>query len=275
MGVLFAGSHTSRSSHGSGRRAGAWPACSARSRNCLRACRRSWRSSGCACSSWRCSWSRTLADYAASYLSVSVEQAAMRDLRRKLFAHLQTLSLSYLPRPRTGDDHLAAHQRRRGAARLARRRHQQPAQGRADVARLPGHGIRGVVAAGAGLDRWCCRRRRWRWSTIGRKMRKRSGRAQERDGRAHERAAGEHRRRAAIVKAFGIERFEEGRFERPTPATSGHSCGCAASPRRSSRCQRVRHHPGRGGHRLDGGARDLRRTTRCRRSGCSSSWPRC
>ena len=36
---------------------------------------------------------RNLADYAAQYLSVSVEQAATRDLRRQLFAKLQQLPI--------------------------------------------------------------------------------------------------------------------------------------------------------------------------------------
>src|SRR5207344_2474498 len=46
---------------------------------------------------------RNVADYAASYLSVSVEQAAMRDLRRSLFGHLQRLPLAYLNARRSGE----------------------------------------------------------------------------------------------------------------------------------------------------------------------------
>jgi subfamily B ATP-binding cassette protein MsbA len=46
---------------------------------------------------------RNLADYAASYLSVSVEQAAMRDLRRALFGHLQSLPLAFLHERRSGE----------------------------------------------------------------------------------------------------------------------------------------------------------------------------
>ncbi len=45
---------------------------------------------------------KNAADYMASYLSVSVEQAAMRDLRRSLFAHLSRLSLDFYHGRRSG-----------------------------------------------------------------------------------------------------------------------------------------------------------------------------
>ena len=45
---------------------------------------------------------KNLADYFASYLSVSVEQAAMRDLRRSLFSHLTHLSLDFYHERRAG-----------------------------------------------------------------------------------------------------------------------------------------------------------------------------
>lgn len=45
---------------------------------------------------------KNAADYVASYLSVSVEQAAMRDLRRALFAHLSRLSLDFYHGRRAG-----------------------------------------------------------------------------------------------------------------------------------------------------------------------------
>ncbi len=45
---------------------------------------------------------KNIAEYSSAYLSVAVEQAAMRDLRRALYAHLQRLSLSYYHGKRTG-----------------------------------------------------------------------------------------------------------------------------------------------------------------------------
>src|SRR5215831_1061886 len=155
---------------------------------------------------------RNLADYAASYLSVSVEQAAMRDLRRRLFAHLQTLPLAYLHARRSGEI----------MSRLTN-----------DV-----EALRGSLAAGIsnllkdGLTLLGCLvwvfAASWRLAlfsflivppaawvlvTIGRKMRKRSGQAQERmaglTGILQENIAG-----GRIVRAFGAEAFEEERFER-------------------------------------------------------------
>src|SRR5262249_60990365 len=46
---------------------------------------------------------RTLADSAGSYLRAPVGQAAMRDLRRRLFAHLQSLPLAYFHARRSGE----------------------------------------------------------------------------------------------------------------------------------------------------------------------------
>jgi subfamily B ATP-binding cassette protein MsbA len=155
---------------------------------------------------------RNVADYVASYLSVSVEQAAMRDLRRRLFAHLQSLPLSWL-------------HERRGGEILSRLTNDVEA-------------LRGSLAAGIsnllkdGLTLLGCVvwvfAASWRlalfalivlppsaWAlvTIGRKMRKRSGRAQERmaelTGAVQENITG-----GRIVRAFGAERFEERRFER-------------------------------------------------------------
>jgi len=155
---------------------------------------------------------RNVADYIASYLSVSVEQAAMRDLRRRLFAHLQSLPLSWL-------------HERRGGEILSRLTNDVEA-------------LRGSLAAGIsnllkdGLTLLGCVvwvfAASWRlalfalvvlppsaWAlvTIGRKMRKRSGRAQERmadlTGVLQENITG-----GRIVRAFGAEHFEERRFER-------------------------------------------------------------
>ncbi len=154
---------------------------------------------------------RNLADYAASYWSVSVEQAAMRDLRRRLFAHLQTLPLAWL------------HDRRAGEilSRLTN-----------DVEALRGSlaaGITNLLKDGltlAGCLVWLFAASwrlalftfvvlppaTWLLMSIGRKMRKRSGHAQERmaslTGILQENIAG-----GRIVRAFGAERFEERRFE--------------------------------------------------------------
>ena len=155
---------------------------------------------------------RNIADYTAAYLSVSVEQAATRDLRRRLFAHLQALPMAWL------------HQRRGGEilSRLTN-----------DV-----EALRGSLAAGIsnllkdGLTLLGCvvwvfaaswklalfafvvlPPAAWALVTIGRKMRKRSGTAQERmaelTGIVQENIGG-----GRIVRAFGAERFEERRFER-------------------------------------------------------------
>ena len=154
---------------------------------------------------------KNLADYAASYLSVSVEQAAMRDLRGRLFGHLQTLPLAYLHEHRAGEL----------MSRLTN-----------DV-----EALRGSLAAGIsnllkdGLTMVGCLiwvfAASWRLAlfsfvilppaawvlvTIGRKMRKRSGHAQERmaglTSILQENIAG-----GRIVRAFGAEPFEEARFE--------------------------------------------------------------
>jgi subfamily B ATP-binding cassette protein MsbA len=160
---------------------------------------------------------RNLSDYTASYLSVSVEQAAMRDLRRRLFAHLQSLPLAYLHARRSGEI----------MSRLTN-----------DVEALRGSlaaGISNLLKDGltfAGCLLWVFAAS-WRlalfsfvvlppaaWAlvSIGRKMRKRSGQAQERmaglTGILQENIAG-----GRIVRAFGAERFEEARFE---TANSGY-----------------------------------------------------
>ncbi len=160
---------------------------------------------------------RNLADYAAQYLSVSVEQAAMRDLRRRLFAHVTRLPLSWI-------------QDRRGGEILSRLTN--------DVEALRGSlaaGISNLIKDGLtllGCVVWVFAAS-WRlalfalivlppaaWAlvTIGRKMRKRSQHAQERmaalTGVLQENLGG-----ARIVRAFGAERFEESRFERVNTGT--------------------------------------------------------
>ncbi len=154
---------------------------------------------------------KNLADYAASYLSVAVEQSAMRDLRRALFAHLQRLPMAFFHNQRTGS---------------------LIAQLTSDV-----DALRGSLAAGIsnllkdGLTLAGCLTlvflASWKLAlfsmlilppaalalvTIGRSMRRRSGRAQEQmadlTGRLQETIAG-----ARVVKAFRAESFEESRFE--------------------------------------------------------------
>jgi len=155
---------------------------------------------------------KNAADYAASYLSVSVEQSATRDIRRALFAQLQRLSLGFY------------HGNRSGAL----------------ISRITNdvEAVRGALAAGIsnllkdGLTLFGCLilvfLASWKMAlfsmlilppaalalvTIGRKMRKRSGTVQERmgdlTGVLQETIGG-----ARVVKAFGMERFEEERFER-------------------------------------------------------------
>ena len=155
---------------------------------------------------------RNLADYAASYLSVSVEQAATRDLRRMLFAHLQRLPLSYLNARRSGEV----------MSRVTN-----------DVEALRGAlaaGISNLLKDGLTLIGTLVMvfAASWRLALfsfvvlppaaaalvwIGRKMRKRSGRAQEEmaslTGVLQENLSG-----GRIVRAFGAERQEEARFER-------------------------------------------------------------
>ncbi|MEO7866956.1 MAG: ABC transporter ATP-binding protein, partial [Candidatus Eisenbacteria bacterium] len=148
----------------------------------------------------------------ASFLSVSVEQSATRDIRRALFAKLQQLSLGFYHGNRSG-------------ALISRVTNDVEA-------------VRGALAAGIsnllkdGLTLVGCLvlvfLASWRMAlfsmlvlppaalalvAIGRKMRKRSGTVQERmgdlTGVLQESIAG-----ARVVKAFGMERFEERRFER-------------------------------------------------------------
>ena len=159
---------------------------------------------------------KNIADYLQSFLMVSVEQAAVRDLRAALLAHLQRLSLSFYNARRTGSL----------IARVTN-----------DVEYL-----REAMAAGisilvknsltlAGCMAWAFYAS-WRLAlisllvvpplalalgVIGRKMRKRSDAAQERMGDLtailQENIAG-----ARVVKAFGMEAFEQDKFERANHA---------------------------------------------------------
>jgi subfamily B ATP-binding cassette protein MsbA len=155
---------------------------------------------------------RNLADYAASYLSVSVEQAAMRDLRRQIFGQLQRLPLSYLNARRSGE-------------LMSRVTNDVEALRGALAASISNLLKDGLTLLGTLVMVFAASWRlalfsfvvlppaAWALVTIGRKMRKRSGRAQEEmaalTGVLQENLSG-----GRIVRAFGAERHEEARFER-------------------------------------------------------------
>lgn len=160
---------------------------------------------------------KNLTDYMAVFLSVRVEQSAMRDLRCRLFAHLQTLSLGFF------------HQRRAGAliSRLTSdvdALRESLSAGIGDMLK-DGLTLLGCFAVAISAS--------WRLTLFsmlvvppagmvltwaGSMMRRRSGRAQERMAEIttvlQESIAG-----ARVVKAFGMERWEEARFDR---ANTGH-----------------------------------------------------
>jgi subfamily B ATP-binding cassette protein MsbA len=154
---------------------------------------------------------KNVADYLQSFHMAAVEQAAIRDLRSRVFAHLQTLPLSFF------------HVRRTGML----------------VSRITNdvEFLRASLAAGVsnlfkdsltliGCLAWVFLAS-WKLAllsmvilppvalamvAIGRKMKKRSGQAQERmadvSSVLHESLAG-----ARVVRAFGMERFETGKFD--------------------------------------------------------------
>jgi subfamily B ATP-binding cassette protein MsbA len=154
---------------------------------------------------------KNVADYVQAFLMVSVEQAAIRDLRGELYAHLQRLSLDFY------------HGRRTGA--LVSRVTNDVEYLRASLA----SGISNLVKDGltlVGCLAWVFISS-WRLAllslailppvalalvAIGRKMRKRSDQAQERmadlTSILQETIAG-----ARVVKAFGMEGFEQSKFD--------------------------------------------------------------
>ena len=154
---------------------------------------------------------KNLSDYLQAFLMASIEQAAIRDLRRDLFAHLHRLSLSFY------------HGRRAGA--LVSRITNDVEYLRASLA----SGISDLVKDGLTLLGCLVWVFRLSWVLalislvvlppvsfilvlIGRKMRKRSTQAQERmadiTGILQETFSG-----VRVVRAFGSERFEQGRFD--------------------------------------------------------------
>ena len=160
---------------------------------------------------------KNLTDYLAVFLSVRVEQSAMRDLRRRLYEHLQRLSLGFYHERRSGvliarltsdvdalRDSLAA-----GIGDMLK--DSLTLLGLLTVAltaswRLTLFSMLVVPPAGIAL------------TLAGAQMRRRSRKAQERMAEIttvlQESIAG-----VRVVKAFGMERYEAGRFDR---ANSGH-----------------------------------------------------
>jgi subfamily B ATP-binding cassette protein MsbA len=154
---------------------------------------------------------KNLADYSQSFLMVAVEQSAIRDLRSQLYAHLQRLSLDFY------------HGRRTGV--LVSRVTNDVEYLRASLAA----GISNLIKDGLtliGALTWVFVAS-WKLALlsmvilppmalvlvmIGRRMRKRSDRAQERMGDLtsilQESIAG-----ARVVKAFGMEGYEQRRFD--------------------------------------------------------------
>ena len=154
---------------------------------------------------------KNVADYLQAYFMVSVEQAAIRDLRRDFFAHLMKLPLGFFSAAR-------------GGALLSRMTNDVEYL-RASLAAGLGNLVKDSLTL-AGCLTWVFLAS-WRlallslvilppaaWAlvAIGRKMRRRSTEAQERMGDlsniVQETATG-----ARVVKAFGMERYERERFE--------------------------------------------------------------
>ena len=155
---------------------------------------------------------KNLADYLQSFLMVSIEQGVIRDLRSALYAHLQELSLSFYHGRRTG--------------MLVSRVTNDMEYLRAALASSISNLVKqGLTLTGALVWVFVTS---WQLALlslvvvpplgltlvmVGRKMRKRSGRAQERmaDMTAilQESIAG-----VRVVKAFGMEGFERARFDR-------------------------------------------------------------
>lgn len=154
---------------------------------------------------------KNAADYVQAFLMVSIEQGVIRDLRSALYGHLQELSLSFYHGRRTG----------MLVSRVTNDMEYLRAALASSISNLVKHGLTLVgalvwvfvvswqlallslaIVPPVGLT----------LATIGRKMRKRSGQAQERmaDMTAilQEAISG-----VRVVKAFGMEEFERGRFD--------------------------------------------------------------
>jgi subfamily B ATP-binding cassette protein MsbA len=153
---------------------------------------------------------KNLADYLQAFLMVYVEQSAIRDLRRELFEHLHTLPLAFFHSRRTG--------------MLVSRITNDLEYLRASLAAGISNVVKDSLTLSACLA-WVFIAS-WRLAllsllvlppaalvlvALGRKMRKRSAQAQERmadvTSLLQETIIG-----ARVVKAFGMEAFESGRF---------------------------------------------------------------
>jgi subfamily B ATP-binding cassette protein MsbA len=159
---------------------------------------------------------KNLADYLQAYLMVSVEQAAIRDLRSSMFSHLMKLPLSFF-------------QESKGGALLSRMTNDLEFA-RASLAAGVGNLVKDSLTL-IGCLAWVFISS-WRLAllsmvvlppaalalvAIGRKMRQRSSRAQEKiadvSSIVQETAAG-----VRVVKAFGMEDYERGRFDESNDA---------------------------------------------------------
>jgi ATP-binding cassette, subfamily B, bacterial MsbA len=155
---------------------------------------------------------KNLADYAQSFLMVSIEQGVIRDLRSVLYSHLQDLSLSFYHGRRTG-------------MLVSRITNDMEFLREALSSSVSTLVKRGLTLLGAFVWVFVTSRQLALLSLlivpplglalagVGRKMRKRSSRAQERmadmTAIVQESVAG-----VRVVKAFGMEEFERGRFDR-------------------------------------------------------------
>jgi subfamily B ATP-binding cassette protein MsbA len=159
---------------------------------------------------------KNLADYGQAFLMVWVEQAAIRDLRAALLARLQGLSLSFYHARRTGSL----------MARVTNDVEYLREALASGISRL----VKGSLML-AGCLAWAFYAS-WRLALVslvivppvmlaltalGRKLRRRSNAAQERMGDMaailQENLAG-----ARVVKAFGMEEFEQRKFDRANQA---------------------------------------------------------
>ncbi|MBI5168948.1 MAG: ABC transporter ATP-binding protein [Candidatus Eisenbacteria bacterium] len=155
---------------------------------------------------------KNVSEYLSSFLSVSVEQAMLRDLRGIVFAHLQRLSLSFYHGKRTGalisqvtnDVDIMRQIIAAGISNLLK-----------DGLTLVGCLVIVFLSSWklALLSMLVLPPAGWMLAVIGRKVRSRSGRTQERmadlTGILQESIMG-----ARVVKAFGMEGFEQSRFEK-------------------------------------------------------------
>ena len=155
---------------------------------------------------------KNVADYLQAFLMVSIEQGVIRDLRSVLYGHLQELSLSFYHGRRTG----------MLVSRVTNDMEYLRAALASSISNLVKHGLTLLGALTwvfvtswqlALLSLLVVPPLGLTLAGVGRKMRKRSGRAQERmaDMTAilQESISG-----VRVVKAFGMEEFERTRFDR-------------------------------------------------------------